>query len=85
MLSIKEGRVRALIWERATDDLSPLTEFAVRRVAGEPLLLWISARDIACFVWPKDEDEPSRIHADIREGEYASQIVMLCGSCFESV
>ena len=74
MFSIREARVRAWVWERATGHLRPLTDLGIRLAFGEPLLVWLSNREIACLVWPKGADEPSRIHSDIREGDYAAQL-----------
>jgi dipeptidyl aminopeptidase/acylaminoacyl peptidase len=70
LLSIREARIRAWVWDGSTEHLSQVTDLGIPDNL-EPALSWISNDKIACLVFPKGSDEPGRLHADTREGDYA--------------
>ena len=74
-LSIDGNRIRAWVWERASDEIRPVTDRAVHLTSAGPLVFqWLSEGELAVAVRPEDAPERDRMLAEnTRPGLYAAQ------------
>ncbi|MCA1595747.1 MAG: hypothetical protein LC772_04920, partial [Chloroflexi bacterium] len=74
-LQIREGRIRAEVWNANTGTIRQLTEFGIVSLYGsETPLFWLNPSVIACLTWPDESNEPGRIRAETRPGENAARL-----------
>lgn len=66
LLSVRENRVRAWIWERSSGELRRATDRAVHLPNVEPLLVhWLSPDELALAVRPEGAPERGRLLAEV--------------------